>query len=75
MTPQVGYAFVLVAFTTVVLGGMGSFVGALVAGLLLGVIEALCGLFWVRASARSASSRSSSWLLLFRPTGLFGARA
>ena len=45
VTPQVGYAFVLVAFTTVVLGGMGGFAGALVAGLLLCVIEALCGLF------------------------------
>src|SRR5690606_12606033 len=45
VTPQVGYSFVLVAFTTVVLGGMGSYMGALVAGLFLGVVEALSGLF------------------------------
>ena len=44
MTPQVGYAFVLIAFTTVVLGGMEVSFGALVSGLLLGVI-ALRGLF------------------------------
>ena len=41
VTPQVGHAFVLVAFTTVVLGGMGSFAGALIGGLALGVIEAV----------------------------------
>ena len=37
VNPLVGSGFVLVAFTIVVLGGMGSFVGALIGGLLIGV--------------------------------------
>ena len=41
VTPQSGYAFVLVAFTIVVLGGMGSFVGAAVGGFLIGVTESI----------------------------------
>ena len=45
VTPQSGNGFVLVAFTIVVLGGMGSFVGALVGGFLIGVTESLGGLF------------------------------
>jgi branched-chain amino acid transport system permease protein len=75
VTPQVGYAFVLVAFTTVVLGGMGSFAGALVAGLLLGVIEALCGLFLGESLGQIGIFAAFIVVLLFRPTGLFGARA
>jgi branched-chain amino acid transport system permease protein len=75
VTPQVGYAFVLVAFTTVVLGGMGSFAGALVAGLLLGVIEALCGLFLGESLGQIGIFAAFIIVLLFRPTGLFGARA
>jgi branched-chain amino acid transport system permease protein len=75
VTPQVGYAFVLVAFTTVVLGGMGSFTGALVAGLLLGVVEALCGLYLGESLGQIGIFVIFILVLLFRPTGLFGARA
>ncbi|GHC66306.1 branched-chain amino acid ABC transporter permease [Limoniibacter endophyticus] len=74
VTPQVGYAFVLVAFTTVVLGGMGSFAGALVAGLLLGVIESLCGLFLGESLGQIGIFLTFIVILLFRPSGLFGRR-
>jgi branched-chain amino acid transport system permease protein len=43
VNPQVGNGFVLVAFTIVVLGGMGSFAGALLGGLLIGVVESRGG--------------------------------
>lgn len=75
VTPQVGYAFVLVAFTTVVLGGMGSFIGALISGLLLGVIEALCGLFLGESLGQIGIFVAFIVILLFRPSGLFGRRA
>ena len=45
VTPQTGYVFVLIAFTVVVLGGMGSFVGALIGGLIIGITESVGGLF------------------------------
>lgn len=70
VTPQVGHAFVLVAFTTVVLGGMGSFGGALVAGLLLGVIEALSGLFLGETLGQIGIFACFILTLLFRPLGL-----
>jgi branched-chain amino acid transport system permease protein len=75
VTPQVGYTFVLVAFTTVVLGGMGSFPGALLAGLLLGVVEALCGLYLGESLGQIGIFVVFILVVLFRPTGLFGARA
>lgn len=74
VTPQVGYAFVLVAFTTVVLGGMGSFAGALVSGLLLGVVEALSGLFLGESLGQIGIFVVFIVVLLFRPSGLFARK-
>ena len=74
VNPQVGAGFVLVAFTIVVLGGMGSFAGALVGGLLIGVVESLGGLFLGESLGQIGIFAIFIAVLLFRPTGLFGAR-
>ncbi len=74
VNPQVGSGFVLVAFTIVVLGGMGSFVGALVGGLLIGVVESIGGLFLGDSLGQMGIFAIFIAVLLFRPQGLFGAR-
>jgi branched-chain amino acid transport system permease protein len=74
VTPGVGNVFVLVAFTVVVLGGMGSFTGALVGGLAIGVTESLGGLFLGQSLGQLGIFLIFILLLLFRPTGLFGSR-
>ena len=74
VTPQIGYVFVLVAFTVVVLGGMGSFVGALVGGFIIGVAESLGGLFLGESLGKITISLIFILILLFRPQGLFGQK-
>ena len=51
------------------------FIGALVSGLLLGVIEALCGLFLGESLGQIGIFLAFILILLFRPSGLFGRRA
>jgi branched-chain amino acid transport system permease protein len=75
VTPRVGNAFVLVAFTIVVLGGMGSIAGALVGALFIGVVESLSGLFFGESLGQIGIFLIFILVLLVRPTGLFGARA
>jgi branched-chain amino acid transport system permease protein len=75
VNPTVGEAFVLIAFTIVVLGGMGSVPGALVGGLLIGVVESLSGLFLGESLGQIGIFLIFIAVLLVRPTGLFGARA
>ncbi|MEM5492945.1 branched-chain amino acid ABC transporter permease [Hoeflea sp. AS16] len=75
VNPQVGGGFVLIAFTIVVLGGMGSFVGALIGGLIVGVVEALGGLFLGESLGQIGIFLIFILVLIFRPTGLFGAKA
>ena len=72
--PSAGNAFVLVAFTVVVLGGMGSVVGALIGGLFVGVVESLSGLFLGESLGQIGIFVMFILVLLFHPTGLFGAR-
>ena len=75
VNPLVGNGFVLVAFTIVVLGGMGSFAGALVGGLLIGVVESLGGLWFGESLGQIGIFLLFIAVLLFRPQGLFGAKA
>jgi branched-chain amino acid transport system permease protein len=74
VNPLVGSGFVLVAFTIVVLGGMGSFVGALVGGLLIGVVESIGGLYLGESLGQVGIFAIFIAVLLFRPQGLYGAR-
>jgi branched-chain amino acid transport system permease protein len=75
VNPQAGNAFVLVAFTIVVLGGMGSVAGALTGGLLVGVVESLSGYYLGESLGQIGIFVMFILILLFRPHGLFGERA
>ncbi len=75
VNPQVGNGFVLVAFTIVGLGGMGSFAGALIGGLLIGVVESLGGLLLGESLGQVGILVIFIAVLLLRPQGLFGAKA
>ena len=75
VNPQAGNAFVLIAFTIVVLGGMGSVAGALIGGLIIGVVESLCGLYLGESLGQIGIFVIFILVLLFRPSGLFGERA
>jgi branched-chain amino acid transport system permease protein len=75
VTPALGPAYTLLAFVIVIVGGMGSMAGALLGGVLIGVSEALAGLF-IAPSAKSMFSFGLLILvLLFRPQGLLGKKA
>jgi branched-chain amino acid transport system permease protein len=75
VNPHVGNAFILVAFTIVVLGGMGSVTGALIGGLFIGVVESLSGLYLGESLGQIGIFAMFILVLLFRPSGLFGERA
>jgi len=72
VTPTLGPAYTLLAFVIVIVGGLGSMPGALLGGVLIGVSEALAGLF-IAPSAKSMFSFALLILvLLVRPQGLLG---
>ena len=73
-SPTTGHVFVMVAFTVVVLGGMGSFLGAVVGGLIVGLTESFGGLFLGESLGQIGISLIFILILLFRPQGLFGAK-
>ena len=70
--PYVGSLFGLLAFVTVALGGFGSIPGSLVAGIMIGVIEVLAGLFIAPAFKYMAVFAIYLVVVLIRPQGLFG---
>jgi branched-chain amino acid transport system permease protein len=70
--PLIGQMFVLVAFVVVVLGGLGNFTGALLAGLLLGVVESFSGFFIHPALKEVVYFIIFIVVLSIKPSGLFG---
>lgn len=75
VNPRVGGAFVNIAFTIVVLGGMGSIPGAMIGGLLIGIVESLSGLLLGESLGQIGIFIIFILVLLLKPTGLFGAKA
>lgn len=72
LSPSAGSPYGFKAFVIIVLGGMGSIAGALVAGLLIGVIESVGSLVMSPAYANSLGFILFVILLLVKPSGLFG---
>ena len=74
VTPSLGPGYTLLAFITVIVGGLGSMPGAIVGGILIGVSEAVAGLL-IAPSAKSMFSFGLLILvLLLRPQGLLGKK-
>jgi branched-chain amino acid transport system permease protein len=71
ISPEMGGPVLTVAFVVTVVGGMGSLVGAIVAGVLVGVVESLAVLFFPEA-AKVSMFVIMAVVLLVRPQGLFG---
>jgi branched-chain amino acid transport system permease protein len=74
VNPNMGDNFINTVFAVVVIGGMGSILGAIVTGFGLGVIEGLTKVFWPQASA-TVVFLVMVIVLLTLPHGLFGKRA
>ncbi len=69
-----GAPYTMVSFVIVILGGMGSLVGALVGGLIIGVAESLGTVFLPSSMKQVVSFTIMVVILLFRPQGLFGGK-
>jgi branched-chain amino acid transport system permease protein len=72
ISPAMGWNPLLVSFAAVVLGGMGSIWGTVLAGLLLGVIELFSGFFINPSMGTISSLLVLIAVVVARPTGLFG---
>ena len=73
VTPTMATSAIMPAFVIVTIGGLGSYAGAIVAGLLVGVVTGLAAQFWPEASS-AAMYLLMVVVLLARPRGLLGER-
>ena len=74
VTPVMGSHILITVFAVVVIGGMGSIGGAIITGILMGVIEGLTKTFYPPASS-AVIFLVMVVVLMFRPSGLFGKEA
>lgn len=74
VSPTMGSNLLIVVFAVVVIGGMGSIMGAIITGVAMGLIEGLTKVFWPEA-AGTVIFFVMILVLLIRPNGLFGKEA
>ena len=74
VTPSVGPAYTLLAFTIVITGGLGSMPGAIVGGVLIGLTEAAAGLLFTPSAKSMFAFAILVLVLLVRPQGIMGKR-
>jgi len=72
--PELGPVYTLIAFIIVILGGLGSMAGALIGGVLIGISEALAGLFIAPSMKSMVSFALLILVLVLRPQGIMGRR-
>ena len=72
LSPQIGTSFVLPAFAVVVLGGLGSVLGAYVGGFIVGLTEAFAGYYLDPSLKYAVLFGVFIIVLIIRPSGLFG---
>ena len=73
VSPMMGVDIIIVVFAVVVIGGMGSIMGAIVTGFSLGLIEGLTKVFYPEAS-NTVIFVIMAIVLLIKPAGLFGTQ-
>ena len=74
VTPPLGPAYTLLAFIIVITGGLGSMPGALLGGILIGLTEAMAGLFFTPSAKSMFAFGILVLVLLFRPQGIMGKK-
>jgi branched-chain amino acid transport system permease protein len=74
VSPQMGSDLIIVVFAVVVIGGMGSIMGAIITGFVLGIVEGLTKVFFPEAS-NTVIFVIMVIVLLVRPAGMFGRTA
>ncbi len=70
-----GHDPLLLSFIVVIIGGLGSIRGTLIAALLIGLSDGIISMFFTPTLAKIVATLAVALVLVFRPQGLFGARA
>jgi branched-chain amino acid transport system permease protein len=74
VVPALGPTYTLQAFIIVIVGGLGSMPGALLGGILIGLTEAMAGLFFTPSAKTMFATGMLVLVLLLRPQGILGKR-
>ena len=73
--PNVGAVFSIIAMSAMVLGGLGNIKGAMIGGLIIGVVEALASTYFTTNVSQIAINLVLLLILIFKPYGIFGKGA